>query len=193
MKNRPITTICFIAVTFLVTFVAPIFDSSLYGVQGHPTEWLSFLPNAPLRHLGASLLFSPFIHVNFEHLMINLFFFVPMAMIIERKRSGTFLLFSVSLIHFQVLLALFVLSSIFPLEGKAFLGLSHIIVGLFSFWSLTNKKYGLLFLALLIIGVGQWQSQNELTLLAHGLGLVFGVELFFLGRFQNKQRLHGTN
>jgi membrane associated rhomboid family serine protease len=166
--------------------MAPIFDSSIYGVNGHPTEWLSFLPSSPFRRMGLSLIFSPFLHINFQHLLTNMVFFTPVAMMMERKRSGVFLALNFFAIHFQVLLLLVVVNLFFPLYGKAFLGSSHVIIGLYSFWSLTNKKYGMLFFAFLILAVGLWQTQSPLTLLAHGLGFMVGIELLLLGRFWGK-------
>jgi membrane associated rhomboid family serine protease len=186
MKTRPLATISFILLSIIITFMAPIFDSSIYGVNGHPTEWLSFLPSSPFRRMGLSLIFSPFLHINFQHLLTNMVFFTPVAMMMERKRSGVFLALNFFAIHFQVLLLLVVVNLFFPLYGKAFLGSSHVIIGLYSFWSLTNKKYGMLFFAFLILAVGLWQTQSPLTLLAHGLGFMVGIELLLLGRFWGK-------
>ncbi len=75
-----------------------------------------------------------------------------------------------------------------PLDGKAFLGSSHVVIGLYTYWSLANKKYGMLFFALLMLSVGLWQSQSPLTLLAHALGFMVGVEILLLGRLRDKLR-----
>ena len=193
MKNRPIATLCFILTAILITFFAPLFDVSIYGLKGHPKEWLSFLPNSPWRHYGGSLLASPFLHMSWEHLLTNLVLFIPIAMMIERKRSGLYLAGIFFLLHFKVLVSLWVVQFFIPLEGKAFLGVSHVIIGLFSFWSLSTKRYGLLVFALLILIVGQWQLQSTSTLLAHALGFTMGVLLFFLGRSRDKLRPQRAN
>lgn len=193
MNHRPLATISFILISFAVTLMAPIFDSSVYGVNGHPTEWLSFLPNDPFRHMGLSLVVSPFLHINFQHLISNLFFFAPVAMMMERKKSGFFLILHFFLIHSQVLLLLVMVNFLFPIGGKAFLGSSHVIIGLYTYWSLASKKYGMLFFALLILGVGLWQSQSPLTLLAHALGFIVGVEILLLGRLRDKLRSKSSN
>lgn len=183
--NRPVATISFILTTLAVTFMAPAFDSSFYGVNGHPTEWLSFLPEDPFRQSGLSLLLSPFLHINFLHLMTNMIIFIPVALMMERKKSGSFLALNFFLIHFQVLLLLVLINYVFPLHGKAFLGSSHVIIGLYTLWGFSNKKYGLLAVPLLVLAIGLWDS-NSLSLLAHALGFVVGVELLFLGQIWSK-------
>lgn len=188
MKNKLNATISFLLLSFAITFMAPIFDSSFYGFNGHPIEWMSFLPTSPLRHAGISILFSPFLHLNTQHLLTNLFFFTPIAMMMERKRSGLFLALHFFLIHFQVLLLLVLVNVFYPLEGKAFLGSSHIIIGLYSLWSVANKKFAMMSFALLILVIGMWQGQGALTLLAHALGLLVGIETLFLGRLWVKFR-----
>ncbi len=188
MNHRPAATISLILISVAVTLMAPIFDYSVYGVNGHPTEWLSFLPGDPFRHNGFSLVVSPFLHINFQHLLTNLIFFAPVAMMMERKKSGFFLALNCFLVHSQVLLLLVMVNHLFSLDGKAFLGSSHVIIGLYTYWSLANKKYGMLFFALLILGVGLWQSQSPLTLLAHTLGFIVGVEILLLGRLRDKLR-----
>jgi membrane associated rhomboid family serine protease len=188
MNHRPVATITFILISVAVTLMAPIFDYSVYGVNGHPTEWLSFLPSEPFRHMGLSLVVSPFLHINFQHLITNMIFFAPVAMMMERKKSGFFLTLHFSLIHTQVLLLLVMVNYFVPLDGKAFLGSSHVVIGLYTYWSLANKKYGMLFFALLMLSVGLWQSQSPLTLLAHALGFMVGVEILLLGRLRDKLR-----
>lgn len=193
MKNRPIATISFVLFSVLVTFVAPIFDSSLYGVNGHPSEWLSFMPSMPFRHMGLSLILSPFLHLNFQHLVTNTILFIPVAMMVERKNSGRNLALNFFLIHFQVLFFLIFVTLFYPLEGKAFLGSSHVIIGLYSFWSITNKKYNLLYFSILILAVGLWQDQSHLTTLVHVLGLLTGLELSVFCRLRSKLRSKSTN
>ena len=188
MNNRHFFTLFFIILTLAINLLIPVFDDSLFGVQGHPTQWLSFMPAEPLRLFGGSLVLSPFLHLDFKHLLINMVFFIPLAMIIERKKSGRFLALSFLVIHVEVLLLLIVTHFFWSLEGKAFLGLSHIIMGLFSYWALINKKYILLVLVSVVITISQWQTENPLTLIAHASGLVAGVELFILGHLWDKSR-----
>lgn len=193
MKYRPLITILLVLTSIVVTLGAPAFDSSLYGVNGHPVEWLSFSPGLPFRHLGLSLFLSPFIHLNTLHLFTNLAFLIPMALMMERKRSGRFLAMFFFSIHFVVMLTLVGIENLFPSGGNAFLGSSHVVVGLYSYWSLSQKRYGLLFFTLLIIAAGLWENQNPLTLLAHTLGLFSGILLFVLGRLWCKIRAKSTN
>jgi membrane associated rhomboid family serine protease len=192
-NKRPLITISFTLISFTVMVMAPIFDSSVYGVNGHPTEWLSFLPNAPFRHMGLSLFFSPFLHINFQHLITNILIFLPVAMMIERKRSGAFLAVIFFSIHFQVLILLAVIDVFYPLDGKAFLGSSHVIIGLYSFWALTSKKMSMLYFGILLCAVGFFQSQGALTLLAHTLGLCTGIALLIPDRFGSKLRSKRPN
>jgi membrane associated rhomboid family serine protease len=192
MNHTPVVTITFILISFATTVMAPIFDSSIYGVNGHPTEWLSFLPSSPMRHMGMSIICSPFLHINFLHIVTNMIVFIPIAMMMERKKTGLFLIVNFFFIHFQVLLLLFLINLWLPLEGKAFLGSSHVIIGLYTFWSLANNTYGMLFGPLLVIGIGLWDI-NYLSLLAHALGLIVGVELLFLGRLCDKLRTKSSN
>lgn len=192
MNYRPIATFFFILASILVTFVAPIFDSSFYGENGHPTQWLSFLPGDPLRQSGLTLLLSPFLHINLSHLLTNIIIFLPVALMMERKISGRRLILDFSLIHFQVLLLLVLVNAFIPLEGKAFLGSSHIVIGLYTFWALDQKKYGMLLMPLLVLGIGIWNSHTP-TLLAHMLGFIVGVELLFLRRFWERVRPDSSN
>lgn len=173
--------------------MAPIFDYSVYGVNGHPTVWLSFSPDSPLRHGGLSWIVSPFLHLHFEHLITNMTLFVPVAMMMERKKSGKFLLLKFLSIHTLVLLALMFVSPFYPLSGKAFLGSSHVVIGLYCYWGLANKKYSMTVLALVILGIGLWQSQSPLTLLAHVLGFLIGFGILVTGSLWDKIRAKGTN
>ena len=187
MKQRPLITISLILISLVITLMAPIFDNSIYGFNHHPTEWLSFSPNAPLRHWGLSLIFSPFLHMNFVHVLTNMIFFIPVGMMIERKESGRFLAVSFVLLHALVLLLLVMVNLFFSLEGKAFLGTSHVVIGLYTFWSLKTKNFALLFWPLFIIGWGLWEPQ-PMILLAHTLGLFAGIKLFFWSRLWDKFR-----
>ncbi|MGE3609493.1 MAG: hypothetical protein AB7I27_07895 [Bacteriovoracaceae bacterium] len=188
MKNKPVATISILILTVLITWIAPIFDSSLYGVNGHPTEWLSFYPAHPLNHFGAGLFASPFLHLNGQHLFTNLILFFPLAMVIERKESALFLLKFFILFHFQILLMLICLNEVIPLEGKYFLGSSHIILAFYSFWGLSQKKWFLLGFSLLALMIGYWQGQSHLTTWAHAIGIFVGIETLFLSSFWNKIR-----
>lgn len=187
MKYRPFASVSLILLSFVVTVMISILDTSIYGINGHPTQWLSFLPHDPLRHMGLSLFISPFLHINLMHALFNMIFFIPLALMIERKKSGKFLAFSFFLHHALVLLSLVIVDLFFSLEGKAFLGSSHVITGLYIFWALYNKNYALLFWPLLIIGIGLREPQ-PLILLAHSLGLLVGVIVFYVIRLWDKFR-----
>lgn len=193
MRNRPLATLLIIIITLLVTFMAPIFDSSIYGVNAHPTEWLSFSPAQPFRYYGLSLFFSPFIHLGLQHLIVNIVLFSPIAMMVERKESKRFLLTQYFAIHFQVLILLMVMNLFFPMENKLFLGSSHIIMGLYSYWSLSQKKWGMLFLTFLVLPIGLWQNQSPLTIAAHAMGFLIGIEMLFLCSLWDKIRSKRSN
>jgi hypothetical protein len=55
-------------------------------------------------------------------------FFAPVAMMMERKKSGFFLTLHFFLIHSQVLLFLVMVNHVFALDGKAFLGSRHVVL-----------------------------------------------------------------
>lgn len=188
MNNRPVATITLILMSIAVTIAAPAFDSSFYGFNGHPAEWLSFSPEAPFRHMGMGLIFSPFLHIHFWHLVTNIVVLIPVALMMERKKSGLYLVLEFIAIHLQVLIMLVLLHSVFPMEGKAFVGNSHVVAGLYTFWSLNRKKFRLLILPLSVIAIGLWDS-NSLSLIAHILGCLAGIVLYLLTVFGTKLAL----
>lgn len=192
MNNRPVATISLILMSIAVTLAAPAFDSSFYGFNGHPAEWLSFSPAAPFRHMGMGLIFSPFLHIHFWHLLTNIVVLTPIALMMERKKSGLYLVLQFIVIHLQVLFMLTLIHSVFSMEGKAFVGSSHVVAGLYTFWSLDRKNYRLLILPLSVIAIGLWDS-NTLSLIAHALGCLAGLVLLFINRLWNKTCSQGTN
>lgn len=187
-SHRPAFTILFVLITVLFTYGISILDTSLYGVQGSPLEWLAFKPIEFNQLFTLSALASPFVHLSTQHLLMNLLLFVPVSMMIERAQGIKFLLALILFIHFQVYLLLIVCHYWINLSGFAFLGLSHIVLGLYGFWALYRKNIGLTVLALAIIIIGKWQGQDNLTLLAHILGYMIGVELFIARRSWDKFR-----
>lgn len=187
MQKRPYVTIALTLLSLAATFLAPAFDSSIYGVDGNSLEWLSFNPSSPFRHTGAGLIGSAFLHINIRHLLTNMIFFIPVGMMMERKESGFFLAKTFSLIHFQVLVALLLVHFLFPLTNRSFLGSSHVIIGLYTYWALTTQKYGLLLGPLLVLSLGLW-DEGHLSLLAHVLGFLAGAHLLLLGRLWRKFR-----
>ena len=188
MQNRPYASISLAVATLIVTFLAPAFDSSIYGVNGNPVQWMSFMPSGPFRHNGVSLLLAPFLHVNLQHLGINLLLFLPVALMIERKLSGKSLLADFLAIHVLTMVVLVLSAHTFSIGTASFVGLSHIVTGLYAYWSLRQKKYSLMVFALAILLTGFWQDQNPLTILAHGLGLVSGIMLFGAGQLRRVNR-----
>lgn len=186
MKTRPLATLSLIFISLLVTFLIPAFDTSLYGVDGNPLLWWSFLPSDPFRQFGLTLIVAPFLHMNFSHLVINTVLLVPVALMMERKLSGKSLLLSFSGVHVLSIILLLITSLFIDLSKSSFLGTSHIVVGLYAYWALANRKFSLLVFALGVLLVGFWQDQNPLTILAHGLGIVSGIMLFGLGRLRRK-------
>ncbi len=188
MQKKPWASIILVLLTMIVTFMAPVFDTSVYSVNGHPTEWLSFLPESPFRHYGSGIFLSSLLHMNATHLFTNLFFFTPLALMMERKTSGGYLILKFCALHLLVLLGLVLTHILFPLQGKGFIGMSHLVVGLYAYWGITQKKYGFLFFALAMIGIGLWLDQSPLTHLAHSLGLASGLCLVFLSKLWCKVR-----
>lgn len=186
MKTRPYATISLIVLSVIVTFIAPAFDSSIYGVNGSPLQWWSFMPAQPFRQLGLTLLLAPFLHLNTEHLLINTILLVPVGLMIERKQSAKHLAITFLSIHLLTMVLLIISSTFGNLSNAYFLGMSHIVAGLYSYWALVNRKFSLLIFAAGILIAGFWKNQNPLTLLAHGLGIASGVILFGLGRLRRK-------
>jgi membrane associated rhomboid family serine protease len=186
MKTRPLATILLIALSLLITFISPAFDTSVYGVNGNPLQWWGFMPAHPLRQYGLTLIISPFLHLNFAHLLINCILLVPVGLMIERKLNGIKLMIYFLGIHFFTLILLVVASTLMSLGQASFLGISHIVVGLYAYWGLVNRKFGLLIFTIGVLVAGYWQNQNPLTILAHGMGIVSGFILFGMGRFRRK-------
>lgn len=192
-KRRPFATLVLIILCLAITIIAPIFDSSIYGVNGHPTLWLSFMPNHPLRNFGSSVILSPFIHLNFQHLITNLVLLTPISLMVERKTSARLLYGLFAAIHLMVICGLLFSALFFDLNDKGFLGASHIVIGLYAFWAALNKKWGLLLIPFLMIALGLWQAQGQLTILAHTLGLAMGLKLIILHNLWRKLRSHTSN
>jgi membrane associated rhomboid family serine protease len=180
-SGRPISTITLSLLSCLITIGVGLFDSSLYSFDGSPLIWLSFMPESPLRAYGLSLIFSPFLHLNMQHLLTNLFFFIPISMMIEKKR-GSLQVFSLFFVHHFLVLILLTLGHFyFNFGGAGFLGMSHILMGLITYWSFTNRHYWPLLVPALFLLVGTYQDQASLTLLAHIFGVIAGLVLF-IGR-----------
>lgn len=180
-SGRPISTIILSLLCCVITLGVGIFDSSLYSFDGSPLIWLSFMPESPLRAYGLSLIFSPFLHLNMQHLLTNLFFFIPISMMIEKKK-GSFHVTSLFFAHhFLVLIFLTLGHFYFNFEGAGFLGISHILMGLITYWSVRNRHYWPLLVPALFLSVGAFQGQAALTLLAHTFGVIAGLALF-IGR-----------
>lgn len=146
------------------------------------------MPEAPFRAYGLTLLFSPFIHLGLQHLLTNFILLVPVAMMIERKKSSSFLLSLFFILHFTILSLLVLFHQLRPISGLAFLGMSHVIIALITYWALITRRYGMLMFAVFILAMGWWQAQSSMTLLAHTLGLLVGACLFALGRSWQKLR-----
>ncbi|GEM_PF-1386128 len=193
MNMKPIATISLSLLIIAFTFTAPLFDTSIYSLNGHPTQWMSFMPSSPFRSMGLTLISSPFIHLNFEHLLVNLFFLIPIGMMIERKKSKFYLASLFLIVHLQVLLFLVLIDTFYPFQTKSFLGCSHIVIGLYSFWFLKNKRYGSLLIAVIILIAGLWQTQSPLTILAHGLGLLGGLLILFFERLTRVNSIKSSN
>ena len=186
--TRPYLTIFILFCCLIITYGIGALDTSLYGVQGSALNWLSFRPDSFKNLLSLSLVISPFLHLNTTHIVMNFFLFIPISMVIERSYGPKQLALLFVSIHVQVLLFLLLSHYWISLEGKSFLGLSHIILGLFGYWALSKKNVYMTFFALSIIALGKWQGQDNLTLLAHVLGYLVGVELFVIRRSWEKFR-----
>ncbi|WP_372655710.1 rhomboid family intramembrane serine protease [Halobacteriovorax sp.] len=193
MKKRPIATTSLTLIALAITSMAPLFDTSVYSLNEHPTQWMSFMPSTPFRYMGLTFISSPFIHLNLEHFFVNTLFLLPIGMIIERKKTWTYLAVLFLLVHFQTLLSLIVIDSFYTFQAKAFLGYSHIVIGIYTFWFVKNKKYGSLTLAILILIAGLWQTQSPLTILAHVLGLAAGIVILILERLTRVSSINSSD
>lgn len=193
MNKQPIATISLSLLIIAITTLAPLLDTSIYALNEHPTMWMSFMPSTPLRYMGLTFVSSPFIHLNLEHLAVNLFFFIPIGMMVERKKTRGYLLLLYTVIHLLVLLSLAFIDNFYSFQMKSFLGSSHIVIGLYSYWFIKNRKFGSLLMTIIILIAGLWQTQSPLTILAHGLGFFAGVVALFtqrLTRLKNVKSSH---
>ncbi len=193
MKQRPWVTIALIILCLLVTLLIPALDTSIYGFSGDPLSWLSFSPTDPFRFWGLSILLSPFVHLNFSHLFTNLIFLVPLALIIERRRSPGQLAMVLGFLHIAGLLCLLLLGAAIALNGKMFLGSSQVLAGLYTFWALGEKKFAFFLIPAGIIVSGLWQGQDQLTILAHGAGVVSGMMLVLVSGSRKKLGAKSAN
>jgi membrane associated rhomboid family serine protease len=193
MKQRPLVTIVLILLCLLVTFLIPALDSSIYGFNGHPTYWLSFSPADPLRVRGLAIILSPFIHLDAAHLLVNLVLLVPLALVVERRRSGARLLFVLMLLHLGTLLGLTGLAALVPIGAKAFLGSSHVVTGLYTYWGLGEEKYAYLYVPIGALVLGAGQGQDQLTIFAHAVALAPAVLLVLSDRLRRKLRPKGAH
>jgi membrane associated rhomboid family serine protease len=193
MKQRPYGTLSLILLTIIVTAASALFDGSLYGVEAHPADWWSFSPTAPMRLWRLTWLLSAFLHLGPSHLVTNLFILFPVAMMIERKKGPAHLLGMSALIHLLVLGGLLFGISLWSLQGKAFLGSSHFILGLYMYWGILQRRWSLLLLPAGVLLWGVWQDQSSLILLAHILGTLAGVGLGVGSHFREKLRLQRPN
>jgi membrane associated rhomboid family serine protease len=177
MKQRPYATLGLILASLVVTATAAIFDGSIYGVESHATDWLSFSPAQPFRQFGLSWLLSAFLHLNINHLVTNLVILIPVALMIERKEKASHLVAISTLIHLMVLISLIIWQFFSTLQGKSFLGSSHLILGLYAYWSLYQRRWNLMILPTGVIIWELWQNQSSLIILAHILGISSGLIL----------------
>lgn len=173
-----------VAVCTILTLVVEGLDGSYFGVTGDARQALSFMPTAPLRLGGLTMLLAPGIHLSLSHLGINLLLLVPLALIIERKHSPRMLFTNLAIIHFLALLGLWLASFALNLEGRGFLGLSQVVIGLYAFWGLRTRQWSYFLIALSVLLAGLAQDQSGLVVGAHALGLCAGVLLFLLHRLQ---------
>ncbi|PIP96460.1 MAG: hypothetical protein COW00_10470 [Bdellovibrio sp. CG12_big_fil_rev_8_21_14_0_65_39_13] len=192
-QTKPFLTLFLLFCCLFVTYGIGALDTSLYGVQGSALGWLSFSPESFKNLISLSLIVSPFLHLNTGHLLMNFFLFIPISMVIERSYGPKILSLLFIMIHVQSLLLLIVSNHWINLEGKFFLGLSHVVLGLYGYFALSKKNLFLTFFALSIIAIGKWQGQDNLTLLAHVIGYLVGVELFVIRRSWEKFRSQRSN
>lgn len=189
MKFRPYASLVLIFSCLFVTILSQAFNTTLYSFDGSPAKWLSFSISDPLRYNGLTLLSSPFMHVSASHLLVNLFFLGPVALLIERKESGPFLMKTAGFIHLLVLILLILTAP----PQYAFLGASHLICGLYTYWGLRERQWSLLFVAVMFIGVGVWEGQSLGTLLAHLSGAFAAILLLIIGHLRRKVRSQCSN
>lgn len=184
MKFRPYATLTLTLICLIVTIASQAFNTSLFFFDGSPEKWLSYFTVEPFRHYGLTIVLSPFMHISSSHLLVNLFFLIPISLLIERKKSGQFLIIRFTAIHLITLIFL----TLFASGNQAFLGASHLICGLGLYWSLNRRQWSLLALIIAFVGLGFWEGQNSATILAHGAGALAGALVLVLDQIRSKIR-----
>jgi membrane associated rhomboid family serine protease len=193
MKPYPFGTLSLLILAILVTAGVSIFDQSIYGVESHALGWLGFTPSAPWRYFGLSWILSGLMHQDFSHLITNLIILIPVAMIIERKLGSSSLVAISIFLHVMVLVSLILCHQFYSLENKSFLGTSHLAMGLYVFWGIHQKKWGLLILPAGVLIWGLWVNQGPQIMLAHLMGVGAGVLVVTLGQLWRKIRSQSSH
>ncbi|MBY0515978.1 MAG: rhomboid family intramembrane serine protease [Bacteriovoracaceae bacterium] len=188
MQRKPITTILFILACILFTVACEILNNSIYGIDENVIKLLSFNPTHPLTHFGLGFFCSIFIHINLAHIATNLFFIVPICLMIERKKSSLYLFILIVLLHFITLLTLSLASGLLFTKEMYFVGTSHVVIALYTFWSLSQKRFSLFLIPALVLIIGFWQGQSHLTHLAHFLGMLSALLIATCDFFLIKKR-----
>jgi membrane associated rhomboid family serine protease len=188
MKRRPIITLILLILSAGGTLIPPSFDSSLFGIKGAPLSAVGYSPIHPLRLFGGTILLSPFLHMNLEHFFMNALAFIPISLMIERKTSLREYAGAFCLIHLLTMILLTLLSLLGVGEKAIFMGLSHVVVGLFSYLSCKESKKSLLIFPALVIVAGWCVGQSKLTLFSHVFGILSGILLGSFRRLELKKR-----
>ncbi len=182
MRKRPWLSIFFLVFIPVMNLFIRSFDVSLFHETGSPLHWLSFNPSATGPIWFVSIISSFFLHYDFTHGLINLLFFLPMIMVLERQYSKLRCLGLIFGIHLMVLLGL-MLMHFFYLSTQSYLGLSHVVIGLYVHQAIVQKKMTLFFLALLMLATSAMGSPS--SLIPHFLGLIMGALFSLIPRAQD--------
>lgn len=182
MSKRPWLSIFFLVFTPAMNLFIRSLDASLFHESGSPLLWLSFNSTPSGTLWGISLLSSLFLHYDFTHGLINLLFLLPILMVLERRYSKANCLALILGIHFSVLLALMLLHFLL-LPPHSYLGLSHVVIGLYTHQAIEQRKKTLFFLALMMVVSSALST--PLSLAPHLLGLMAGAGFSLIGRTQH--------
>lgn len=183
-------TLTLLLLCVLATLLGQGLDGSYFGVTGDALSGLSFMPAAPGRLAGLTTLSAALVHQDLTHLLVNLLLLAPIVLVLEKKHGGHATALLVVGLQLLVLLTLLLGHAVMDLSAFAFLGASHLTLGLYAFWGLTEKRFLALGMVAATLAAGFFQQQSSATLMAHALGASAGLclGLVALVRLQRPRR-----
>ena len=116
---------------------------------------------------------------------MNLIFFVPLSLMLERAKGSINLIGYLLGIHVTVLLLLSTLTFYRIIPSAYYFGLSHMVFGVLSLWSMQNKKFLLVALMASFLVFQFFETSSSTSVLPHALAFILGL---IHGLFFNKSR-----